>query len=385
MFRLGRGVAAISRRGAAALACAFAAFALSGCWWDKEETAVREPTDCPAPQPLSASTISTLRNAAFAGDIAAQYALAAGYDTGQVYGRADLAEAAVWYLLALANPASYGQDAANAADARPDCQGVRRKAAGQALTRLIGPLSSVETAEVRDRAEYILSASGAAGYRTLSRLYSGQFGPYGEPLPTGKQAPAPPIGPDLFANNEADSQMFVWLARNGDGTTAAPNDPAGQRAMQWGTPFEFYPPFSPTGAALSDESAYLVRGDAAAIARIEQQPFAVIGAALRSMGVTSGVVRREGDLPAAAAERFQAMIGQPETGQLTALEKVRAIQYAAAIEGNADAQAVLGVMYAEGIGVRRNFIKARLWLQMAARQKHVRARLALDRLTSLGR
>jgi hypothetical protein len=388
MFRVGKRMGATSRRrGAIALACGLTAVALSGCWWDNTKTLTSsDPTDCPAPQQLSAAQISDLRASGFAGDLAAQYALAQGYD-----GR-DPAEAAVWYTVALANPGSYSQGAQDDADARPDCQTLRRKTAGQSLWRLVGGQSSAETEQVRDRAEYILAASGPAGYRTLSRLYSRKFGIFGEPYDNSpilenSKAPLPPpagpVGPDIFGDNDIDSQVFVWLAQHGDGKRAPANDAIAQRAVLWRPVYEFYPPASP-GLPLSDESGYIARGDAAAIARIDRQPFAVIGAALQSIGITRDVVRDERWLPPGAASRFQAMLGEPQTGQLSALDKVRAIQ-AAAVRGDANAQVVLGVMYAEGVGVRPNIVRARAWLQAAERQHHPKARLALDRLRSLGR
>ena len=56
----------------------------------------------------------------------------------------------------------------------------------------------------------------------------------------------------------------------------------------------------------------------------------------------------------------------------------------AAIKGNAKAQAALGLMYMEGLGVTQNYRKAKKWFEKAARQGRADAQTFLGMLYSRG-
>ena len=61
--------------------------------------------------------------------------------------------------------------------------------------------------------------------------------------------------------------------------------------------------------------------------------------------------------------------------------------HAKAEQGNADAQYKLGLMYSEGIGMKRNYVRAHVWLSLAAAKGHQFARLhreSLDTQMSIG-
>ena len=80
---------------------------------------------------------------------------------------------------------------------------------------------------------------------------------------------------------------------------------------------------------------------------------------------------------------FQAMLGRPQTGWLTPLEKVRAIQYAA-VNGSSKAQLVLAVMYAEGVGVVSDYSRSFHWFEAADKQGSGEAKFAMSQFFSLG-
>ena len=84
-----------------------------------------------------------------------------------------------------------------------------------------------------------------------------------------------------------------------------------------------------------------------------------------------------------AIARFQATIGDDPTGRLTAPEIVRLIR-AAAERGDAASQNTLGVMYAKGVGVPVNYVRAEYWFQKAADQRYAAALYHLGVLYKAG-
>nr|QQZ49606.1 sel1 repeat family protein [Phenylobacterium glaciei] len=77
------------------------------------------------------------------------------------------------------------------------------------------------------------------------------------------------------------------------------------------------------------------------------------------------------------------MLGRSTTGVFTPLEKVRAIQYAA-VNGSARSQLALAVMYAEGVGVARDYARAFHWFAEADKQGSPEAKYAMSTYFSLG-
>jgi TPR repeat protein len=137
-------------------------------------------------------------------------------------------------------------------------------------------------------------------------------------------------------------------------------DDAATKARYWSAPFEFYPAGNnASGVPYTDECYANLDRQRALVLAATQLPAHAVERALQFLGwtpTTQGV------------QRFQASLVDAPTGRLTAAESVRAIQ-TAAIRGDAASQNALGVMYAHGIGVLRNFVRAEFWLRKAADQR----------------
>jgi hypothetical protein len=157
------------------------------------------------------------------------------------------------------------------------------------------------------------------------------------------------------------------------------------KARQWTPPFEFYPLEAPaSGVPFSDESR--PRGDAYeyALSRLQGElPFVHVGRALRYLGVTPEAVTAPEQLSRQQIEAFEAMLGHATESRLSPLERVRAIQLAA-VNGSSEAQLVLAVMYAEGIGVPIDYARSFHWFEEAARQGSPEAKFALSSYFALG-
>ena len=375
---------------------------------------------CPRP-PLAAETqqqfngqqreIRELRRQAFRGDFFAQVELAHRYEGRRESDKnlLDPVEAAVWYGLALANPQGYDRTSSAPREGMfgpsfvsqyDECRHGERELAYGSLDRLLAQMSTDEQDKVRDRATYVLSTQGAAGFLTLGRLHDVAYGPFGEP-PDDLQAVMThqrwPNAVRLFERNGVDAYMFDYLAmQQGDEGAyvilqdlqrAAPwpgfTDIAEQRARRWAPPYEFYPPDAPaSGVPHTDESEPYQEADHNSLLRISELPFEHIAQALVYLHVILTPCL-ESELTAHDVQTFQAMIGRPATGVLTPLEKVRAVQYAA-ISGSPRAQLVLAVMYAQGVGVAPDYARAFRWFQEADKQGSPEAKFAVATYLSEG-
>jgi TPR repeat protein len=252
----------------------------------------------------------------------------------------------------------------------------------------------------------------------LARLHDGLYGPFGEPEDNreAREAWGRNDGPgtasrdrrrrgyqaatSLFPRNDVDAYLYNYLAvQTGDVGAyvlmkdfekSAPSRDQYSRfveakARQWTPPFEFYPNEAPgSGVPFSDESR--PRGDAYeyALGRMASElPFIHVGRALRYLGVTETVAQRPEDLSKRQIETLEAMLGHPMESRLSYLERVRAIQLAA-INGSSEAQLVLAVMYAEGIGLPADYARAFKWFDEAARQGSPEAKFAMSSYFALG-
>lgn len=376
---------------------------------------------CPRPQAFLGAPefnaqeqeVRVLRRQAFAGDFFAQIDLARRYSGQLSEARKinDPVEAAVWYQIALSNPDGYAP-IVMAAQSRPghprrleDCRETERLSAYRSLEHLLGRMSSEERQQVRDRVIYVLSTQGASGLRTLARLHDGGFGPFGDPhevSPIDRRAlegRTPPAAATLFTRNDVDVYLFNYLAaQRGDvagyvmlkdfertsASRAALGGDAEAKAKRWTAPFEFYPPQAPeSGVPHSDESVHGGEAEALALARLDELPFVHVARALAFLQVIPKPVVTKAEITTTQAQAFQAMLGRPLTGRLSALEEVRAIQYAA-VNGHAVSQLTLAVMYAEGVGVPRDYARAFYWFGQADRQGNAEAKYAMSTFFSLG-
>lgn len=397
-----------------------------GGWWWRHNRLIGGA--CPRPQYANGEQpqfgaqqveIRSLRERAFRGDFFSQLELARRYEGFKASDKnlEDPVEAAVWYAMALTNEsgyapiASHGQeqwsDRLRAVAHFDDCRAWERGEAYHNLDRLLARMSTDERDQVRDRLIYLLSTEGAEGFRTLARLHDVSFGPYGEPLdngqglwargPTLDRAGAPAtLG--MFQRNDVDAYLYNYLAAQTGDVGAyvllkdferSSSERAGYanfvqaKADRWVPPFEFYPPQAPaSGVPHSDESKPIGEAGDLALARIRDLPFGRVADALVFLRVIPKQCDEEG-ITHDQVRVLQAMLGRPQTGYLTPLEKVRAIQYAAT-NGSAKSQLVLAVMYSEGIGVQADYARAFHWFAEADKQGNAEAKFAMSQFFSLG-
>lgn len=386
-------------------------------------------TLCPRPQlpagiqpqfNAQQNEIRTLRRRGFTGDFFSQLELARRYEGQRAADKnlQDDVEAAVWWAMALSNPDGYApisaygrrspQGESQAASRFDGCRGVERRQAYDHLEKLLSRMVTAEQDQVRDRVIYILSTQGAPGFRTLARMHDRAFGPFGEPS-DDRQAieargktpsnPATPAALNLFQRNDVDAYLYNFLAvQTGDvgayvmlkdfERSSAERAAAGGfvevKARRWTPPLEFYPPEAPeSGVPHSDESDQYNDNQQAALGRLRELPFVHIAESLAYLKVIAKPVVSEAEVPASDVETLQAMLGRPTTGVLAPIEKVRAIQYAA-VNGSPKAQLVLAVMYAEGVGVPRDYARAFHWFSEADKQGSAEAKYAMSTYFSLG-
>ena len=173
---------------------------------------------------------------------------------------------------------------------------------------------------------------------------------------------------------------------------ATPGDPkqadlqARAKAERWLSPFEFYAAETryrgelPSGLVLSDECPVNAAREKALILGKQLIPPPLLFEMLDFLGFARGFSPREFGR---AVAKYQDFLGEPTTGELTAIQLVRLIQIAA-VRGHKKAQRCLGIMYVKGVGVVRNLVRAEKWLLAAAEQGDGEAMYALSELYSLG-
>ena len=379
---------------------------------------------CPRPQgPIGMAPsfnaqeqdIRFLRRQAFHGDFFAQIDLARRYSGRDVRERnvEDPVEAAVWFELALSNPDGYSPIVAyprtakdqRAAKKVTDCRTAERRAAYLALEGLLNRMSSEQRQDVRNRVIYVLSTQGPPGFRTLARLHDMAFGPFGDPPDNSPVDPKdlvrvkPPASATLFTRNDVDVYLYNYLAtqagdvagyvnlkdfeRSSPDRAALAAD-AQATAARWVPPYEFYPPEAPaSGVPHSDESDAPGEVGAVALGRMNELAFVHVGRAMQYLRIVPVVPTREDQLTNSEVQAVQAMLGRPGTSKLSPLEKVRTIQYAA-VNGSPNSQLVLAVMYAEGVGVPRDYARAFHWFSEAEKQGSPQAKYAMSTYFSLG-
>jgi TPR repeat protein len=387
---------------------------------------------CPRPTPGAAPPgfggqeyeIRDLRRRAFAGDFFAQVDLAHRYTSSRNVDAnlKDPVESAVWYAMALANQDGWsGVDRPIAAQPQPSCflcnlfgpappaytqtqistcRDLARQEAYQNLEGLASNFTGFERQQVRDRVIYLLATLGSKGYLTLSRMYDRNYATFGEPWtdPVAAQANVTNTSA-IFVRSDADAWLYDYLAA-GTGDVAAymalknfetnfPDKPDAlvPAANRWTPPFEFYPPDPPenkTGAEpYSDESRITDAADEYALRAFEAVPFIHISRALCFLQVSHCDAKSVRELDQHAVGAFHAKIGEPVQDPFTLLDGVRAIQLAA-VQGSADAQLLLAVMYSEGIGVRADYARSLKWFEAAAHQGSPAAQFAVSNYFALG-
>jgi TPR repeat protein len=157
-----------------------------------------------------------------------------------------------------------------------------------------------------------------------------------------------------------------------------------KRARFWNAPYEYYPGATAKGELHSDESLQAFE-QRMALRRVREIPLSSIVEALDFRGYRMNP-RLCGPPPVCmgrAVSQFQTALNWEPTGFLTPIQTVRLIQMAA-VDGDAIAQDRLGIMYAKGIGVPQNFVKAEKWFIKSANQRYPDALFNLSVLYRVG-
>ena len=148
-----------------------------------------------------------------------------------------------------------------------------------------------------------------------------------------------------------------------------------EKAKYWFPPYEFYPMGdADSGVPHTDEcSMSFERQRALALVPVAV-PFRAVQQALWFLGLTGAPrwATAAGPVEFKAIARFQATLGDAPNGHLEPLQAVRLIQ-TAAIRGDASSQNTLGVMYAKGIGVPTNYVRAAYWFSKSGDQRYAAA------------
>ncbi|MBI1211861.1 MAG: hypothetical protein GC190_10395 [Alphaproteobacteria bacterium] len=345
----------------------------------------------------------------------------------------DPVESAVWYYIALLNV-----NVAEHAYLTPVMDKLRAMF-GEASTRFQEIYSSLlqdERIDLRNRITYIEACRGPDGFMLLGQLHDPRITRTSIPLQTtppqtspgedywsaagpqggsyyggggsqyygGTQSFGSLYGDQPLEKNDLEAKLFYTLADDDGhghplaklylenlGTYASgPQGPgetkAGDKAVRWLSPFEFYADTTrirgelPSGLVLSDECPINnARARALALGK-ERIPASVLFEMLQFLDYGRGYSFREMPL---AVRKFQYFLREPQTGDLTPLQLVRLIQIAA-VRGHKKAQRCLGIMYVHGVGVVKDLVRAEKWLLAADAQGDGEASYALSELYALG-
>jgi TPR repeat protein len=315
----------------------------------------------------------------------------------------DPVEAYVWYFLASRNrSARRGYWDSEASDVIYQ----RFDHARDKQQEILLALSSDERSEARDRIVYIQACRGAEGFLALGRSvtangsdfnrgydndddfgyggsyggsYGGEYGGYGYGR-GGRDRDFRMLGvpsQSVMARNDSDALIYFHIADSMGNPLgrAYLNQLEGQmrrselgarlvdkqaRAFHyWTPPYEYYPVGNaPGGVPLSDEC----------VPTLEKQHALAMAVAIPPRA-TQHALYFLGFRGPQAVIKYQASLPDEASGRLTASQAVRAIQNAA-LNGDADSQNTLGVMYAKGLGVVTNYVRAEYWFLKAADQRY---------------
>jgi TPR repeat protein len=354
----------------------------------------------------------------------------------------DPVEAYVWYYLSTASDRIH-EDIGDE-NARRVIANDFHRALGQ-QEKLMLLLSADQREQARNRIIYILACRGPEGYIKLGQLHSTVYGSDG-PGPRGRPGYGDYAvdSPDTYAamgdvwHSERSFHDRAWHEYNyGDAAAARhmmgipsssviiPNDgealmyfhiadnmghplareylrgldaavrgarglgprissEAAEKAKSWVPLYEFYPP--------GDTASGVPHTDECSIGFDRERSLALVNAAvpphdvqqaLWFLGWTTTPFARWGGGDLKAVARFQATIGDDPSGRLIPLEVLRLIQTAAQ-RGDAASQNTLGVMYAKGIGVPLNYVRAEYWFKKSGDQRYAAALYHLGVLYKVG-
>lgn len=311
--------------------------------------------------------------------------------------------------------------------------------------RLMLLLTAEERQQARDRIVYILSCRGADGLIKLGQIHTSDYsseGPYSGEPDFANDSPNTYTGlsdvsrsrrsfrdrayreyeggsaaeqrrmlgipsSSVVVPNDGEALMYYHMADNmghplareylrtlerrvrsagGLGVRIAAD--ANHRARYWAPPFEFYPSGNTaSGVPYTDECYQNLDRQRSLVLAATLVPVRAVQEALSFLGWINTPEARWGVAYGPSEQRaisnYQKTIGDSPTGRLTASESVRLIQTAAQ-RGNASSQNTLGVMYAKGIGVNKNYVRAEYWFKKAADQRYAAALYHLGVLYKVG-
>jgi TPR repeat protein len=323
----------------------------------------------------------------------------------------DPVESYVWYYLATRST-RIGENVGDGYARRVISNDVHRAFARQ--NKLMVLLTAEERQDARDRIVYVLSCRGADGFIRLGQIHStgqntsGYGNEYSNDSPStygglsdwshsydsfrdrserefayGEDAQARQMmgvnSTSVIVKNDGEALTYFHIADNMGHPLAKEylrglergvrrNRPLGDRiadeaakkARYWSAPYEFYPAGNnASGVPYTDECYLGLDRQRALVLAVTGLPAKSVEHALQFLGWTPN---------AQGVQRFQATLVEAPTGRLTAAQSVRAIQMAA-LRGDAPSQNALGVMYAHGIGVAKNYVRAESWFKKAADQR----------------
>jgi TPR repeat protein len=326
----------------------------------------------------------------------------------------DPVEAYVWYYLAGRNRMSRARAWD---DEAADVIRTRRGHAMDKQQEILLELSTEQRTEAHDRITYILACHGADGFLDLGRInetratreldddddsgYSGSYGggSYDRYAHRGsgyrergyRERGGDRPSPSVMVPNDSEALTYFHIADamgsplgrgylntvegylRGSALGARIVEKQSKAFHYWFAPYEFYPTGSSAGGVpLTDECVPTLE---------RQRALALAGA------IPQDVVRHAlfflGFKGPQAVVQFQASLPDGASGQLTATQLVRAIQMAA-VDGDANSQNMLGVMYAKGLGVVTNYARSEYWFLRAADQRYPAALYHLGVLYKVG-
>ncbi len=204
--------------------------------------------------------------------------------------------------------------------------------------------------------------SGGYGFRAVSSVFEPNDG---EALTYFQVAAS--LGHPLAGAYASNARKAIRYYNTDGGRIIAE---AERRARYWIAPYEYYPGITAKGKLHSDESLPLL-DERLALRRVRELPLPAILEALdfRGYGFRGRVCGPPPVCLRRAVEQFQAALDFEPTGFLSPEQTVRLIQMAA-VDGDAIAQDRLGIMYAKGIGVPQNYVRAEKWFIKSANQRY---------------
>jgi TPR repeat protein len=272
-------------------------------------------------------------------------------------------------------------------------------AVGSGQPVLIGPPASAPTSGNSSDAVSTVNPGGSySGGGSADTSYgTGSYGSYGSGSYYSRSVSS------VFVTNDAEALTYFLIAQSLGQPLAGPyvatersairyyNADAGRiiadaekRARFWNAPYEFYPGVTAKGELHSDESLPSFE-QRMALRRVREIPVNAIVEALDFRGYRMNP-KLCGPPPVCmnrAVTQLQTALNWDPTGWLAPIQAVRLIQMAA-VDGDAIAQDRLGIMYAKGIGVPQNFVKAEKWFIKAANQRYPDALFNLSVLYRVG-